>query len=136
MTGTWIQELIKRPLRSATYWPVPHSLANLLSFRIQDHQPRGVCTHSGLGPPPYRSLNKKCPSGLPAYSLISGRHSLSFSDDFSQCQVDRKLTRTAYMYEFIVCSSWLWMLCDVISCLKFLLPRLFHTNGLSLGYLN
>lgn len=46
------QELMPRPYRNASYWLAPHGFLNLLSYRTQDHQPRGDPTYDGLGPPP------------------------------------------------------------------------------------
>jgi hypothetical protein len=37
---------------------LPKVLLGLLSYRIQDHQPRDGVTHNGLGPP-HQSLAKK-----------------------------------------------------------------------------
>jgi hypothetical protein len=50
--GTWRQELMQRPWRDAAYWLVSSGLLSLLSYRIQDYQPRDGPTHNGLGPPP------------------------------------------------------------------------------------
>lgn len=33
------------------YWIALYALFNLLSYRIKDHQPREVITHSSLSPP-------------------------------------------------------------------------------------
>ena len=50
--GTWRQELMQRPWRSAAYRLASHGLLNLLSYKIQDHQPRDTITHNGVGHPP------------------------------------------------------------------------------------
>jgi hypothetical protein len=68
-SGTWRQELMQRPRRSASCWLAPHGLFSLLSYGIQGHQPRDGPTNH-----PYQSLIKK---GMPyrlAYSLILWRH--------------------------------------------------------------
>ena len=41
------QELMQRPWRGSAYWLAPHDVLSLLSYRIQDHQPRDGTTHSG-----------------------------------------------------------------------------------------
>lgn len=46
--GTWRHELMKRPWRSSAKDLL---LLNLLSYRTRDHQPKGILTHSGIGPP-------------------------------------------------------------------------------------
>lgn len=33
------------------YCLIPHGFLNMILNRNQDHQPRSVCIHSGLGPP-------------------------------------------------------------------------------------
>ena len=38
--GTWRQELVQRPWKSAAYWLTPHGQLSLLSYRTQNHQPR------------------------------------------------------------------------------------------------
>jgi hypothetical protein len=38
-------------IEDAVYWIASHGLLRLLSYRTQDHLPRGGTTHSGLGPP-------------------------------------------------------------------------------------
>jgi hypothetical protein len=43
---------MQKPWRGAVYWLAPHGLLRLLSYRTQNHQPRGGTTHKGLGPPP------------------------------------------------------------------------------------
>ena len=50
--GTQMQSLMQRPQRGTVYWLAPHALLNLLSYRIQDHQPRDGPTHDELGPLP------------------------------------------------------------------------------------
>jgi hypothetical protein len=47
MAGTWRQEVML--WRDAAYWLAPHGFLSLLSYRTQDHQPRDVTTHNGLG---------------------------------------------------------------------------------------
>jgi hypothetical protein len=37
--------------RNAAYRLAPHGLLNLLSYRVQEHQPRDSTTHNRLGPP-------------------------------------------------------------------------------------
>jgi hypothetical protein len=36
------QDLIKRPWRNAAYWLASYVLLRLLSYSIQDHQPKGI----------------------------------------------------------------------------------------------
>ena len=62
--GTWRQELMQWPWRSAAYWLAPHGLLSLLSDRTQDHLPRVCPTHNGRGPPPISHDYKSCPTGL------------------------------------------------------------------------
>jgi len=50
--GSRRQELMQRPWRDVTHWLASPGLLSLLSYRTQDHQPRDVTTHNGLGPPP------------------------------------------------------------------------------------
>ena len=51
--GTWRQELMQR-----SWGVLLTGLFSLLSYRTQDHQPRGGPTHNGLGPP-HQLLIKK-----------------------------------------------------------------------------
>jgi hypothetical protein len=51
--GTWRQELMQRPWKSATYWLASPGLLSLLSYSTRDYQPRDGTTHSGLGPRPF-----------------------------------------------------------------------------------
>ena len=46
-------------MEGAAYWLAPHGLFSLLSYRTQDHQPRGGTTHQGLCSLPHQSLIKK-----------------------------------------------------------------------------
>jgi hypothetical protein len=50
--GIWRQELMQKPQRSAVYWLAPQGLLSLLSYRTEEHQPRGDITHNGQDPPP------------------------------------------------------------------------------------
>ena len=51
-TGTWRQELMQRPRRSAISWLDPHGMFDLLSYTIRyHHQLWGGTTHNGLGLP-------------------------------------------------------------------------------------
>ena len=59
--GTWRQELMQRPWRSAAYWLAPHGLLNLLSSTTQDHQSRGGTTGK-CWTLPCKSPIKKMPS--------------------------------------------------------------------------
>jgi hypothetical protein len=45
--GTWRQELMQKPWRSAVYWLAFPSLHSLLSYRTQDYQPRDGTIHNG-----------------------------------------------------------------------------------------
>lgn len=79
---------IQKPRRSAAYWVVPHGLLCLLSHRGQElHHPQWAGTSPSI-------TNFKNPYRL-AYSPILQRHFLDrgslLSDDYSLCQVDRKL---------------------------------------------
>jgi hypothetical protein len=51
-----------RPWRDDAYWIVFPGLLSLLSYRTQDHQPRGGSTHKVLGLPPL--ITKKCSTAL------------------------------------------------------------------------
>jgi len=42
---------MQRPWRDVTHWLASPGLLSLLSYRIQDHQPRDGPTHNGLAPP-------------------------------------------------------------------------------------
>jgi hypothetical protein len=44
------QEPMQRPLRDVLYWLASPDLLSLLSYRIQDYQPRDGPTHKGLFP--------------------------------------------------------------------------------------
>ena len=50
--GTWRQELMQRPWRSAAYWLASPGFLHLISYRTQDYQSRDSTTHNELGPPP------------------------------------------------------------------------------------
>jgi hypothetical protein len=39
------------PMEECCPWLGPHGLLSLLSYKTQDHQPRGDSTPNGLGPP-------------------------------------------------------------------------------------
>lgn len=49
---------MQRPQRGALYCLAHHGLLTLLSYKMQDHQPRDGMTHNGLGPP-HQSLTEK-----------------------------------------------------------------------------
>ena len=85
---------MQRLWRGAAYWIASPSLLSLLSYRTQDHQPRGDITQSGPALP-HQSLSKKMLYWL-AYSqiLLEAYQGSLFSDDFSLCQVDIKLSST------------------------------------------
>jgi hypothetical protein len=55
-TGTCRQEPKQRPRKGAAAWIVPRGLLSLLSYRTQDHPPRGGPTHSELGSSPLITL--------------------------------------------------------------------------------
>jgi hypothetical protein len=40
-----------KAMEGAVYWFAPHGLLSLLSYRVQDHQPRDGTTHSGMSTP-------------------------------------------------------------------------------------
>jgi hypothetical protein len=44
------QELIQRTWRDVTYWLASPDLLSLLSYRLQDYQPRDGTTHKGTYP--------------------------------------------------------------------------------------
>jgi hypothetical protein len=95
---------MQKPWRGAD-WVAPDGLLMvLLSYRSQDHQARDGSIHDALGPP-HQSLIKKIIYRL-AYNPILWRHILNggslFSDDFSLCQVDIKLSSTG---KFFPCLS-------------------------------
>jgi hypothetical protein len=48
---TWRQELMQEVMEEDACWLASPGLLNLLSYRIQDHQPRDDTIHNGLGPP-------------------------------------------------------------------------------------
>ena len=83
--GTWRQELMQKPWKGAAYWLASPGLLSLLSYRIQDSQPRDGTTHNGPSHP--WPLIEKMP-----YSWISWRNSLKggsyLCDNSSLCQVD------------------------------------------------
>ena len=41
------QELMQRPWRDVSYWLASSSFLSLLSYRTQEHQPKGGTTHKG-----------------------------------------------------------------------------------------
>ena len=47
---TWRQEWMQKPRKNATYWLASLGLLSLLSYRIQDYQPRDGTTHNGPFP--------------------------------------------------------------------------------------
>jgi hypothetical protein len=49
--GTWREELMQRPWRTAINWLAPYGFLSLLSHSTQHHQTRGGITHSELGHP-------------------------------------------------------------------------------------
>jgi hypothetical protein len=63
---------MQRPWRGAAYWLAPHNLPSLLSYRTQDHQPRGGPTHSGMSSLT-SIINSKMPHRL-VYSVNIWRH--------------------------------------------------------------
>ena len=71
----WRQELMQRPWRGAAYWLAPHGLVSLISYKIQDHQPRDGTTHNGLSSTT-SITNKEIPYRF-AYNLILWRHFLN-----------------------------------------------------------
>ena len=84
--GTWRKELMQRPWRDVAYWIAPHGLLSLLSYRIQDHQPRNGTTYNGLGPP-LLITNREDTIQLD-YIVAFPQPRLLLSDDSSLCQVD------------------------------------------------
>ena len=73
--AAWRQELVHRPWKDAAYWLAPHGLLSLLSYRTQEHQPRGDgTTKDGLGL--HQSPIKEIPYRL-VYSPISQRYLLN-----------------------------------------------------------
>jgi hypothetical protein len=81
---------MQRPWRDVTYWLASPGLLSLLSYRIQDYQPRDGTTHND---PPPRPLIEKM-----SYSWISWRHFLNWNsflyDNSSLCQTDTKPAST------------------------------------------
>jgi hypothetical protein len=77
---TWRQELIQRPWRSAAYWLASPCLLSLLSYSTQDRRLRDGTTHNEVALPLQSVILKKCPIGLPAYSLVSCRLIYLFID--------------------------------------------------------
>lgn len=63
--GTWSQELVKRPRRTA-----PPGLPGLCFYTIHDHLHSGSTTHSGLGPPTSIISWEPVPIGYPQASLL------------------------------------------------------------------
>ena len=59
MAGTWRQALMQRPWRDAAYWLVLHGLLSLLSYRIQDYQPRVALPTTMDWALPYQQIIKK-----------------------------------------------------------------------------
>ena len=59
---------MKKPWRGAAYWLVPHGLLSLLSYRTQDHLPRGDISHHGIVPLSHQSFinQDNTPRDLPA----------------------------------------------------------------------
>ena len=89
--GTWRQELIQRQ-----WWNVAYCMLSLLSYRIQDHQPRVGTIPTGLGPlTSQENVLQACllPDLMEALSNCGSL----LSDDFGSCQADIKLANTVYM---------------------------------------
>jgi hypothetical protein len=72
---------MQRPWRGATYWLVPHGLLSLLSYRTQDHQPRGGTTHDG-------AFNQE--NTTFAHRVFFSVEVPSTQNDSSLCQTDIK----------------------------------------------
>lgn len=47
-------------MEESCYQLTPHSLLSLLSYMVQDHQPRGSISYRDLGPPTPQSSRKQC----------------------------------------------------------------------------
>jgi hypothetical protein len=78
---------MQRLWRNVPYWLASPGLLSLLSYRIQDFQPRDGTTHKG--PSPW-SLIEKMP-----HSWISWRHFTNWSSFFcDNSRLDTKLTST------------------------------------------
>jgi hypothetical protein len=70
-------------MEDIAYWLAPHCLLGLLSYRTQDHQPRGAPLTVGSALP-YQSLIQKPPfrpNLMDAFSYL-GPH---LSDDYTLC---------------------------------------------------
>ena len=61
---------MQRPQRGAAHWLAPHGLLNLLSYSTQDYQPRGVPTHSELGPLPSIINQENALQACPQANLV------------------------------------------------------------------
>lgn len=91
--GVWRQELRQRLWKSAAFNLSLHILFPALSYRTEDHLPRGGITRYGLDPP--TSIVNKKMSHKPAYNLIETFSYLKFflsKCDPSWCQVDKTKT--------------------------------------------
>ena len=64
----------QRPWKSVAYWLVPYGLLRLLSYRTQEHLPRGGPTSNGMDPP--TTITKKWPYRL-TYSPVLWGHLLN-----------------------------------------------------------
>jgi hypothetical protein len=64
------QELIQRPWRNTAYRLAPHGLLSLLSYTIQDHQPRDGTPHSELSPLPLTTNQENDPEVWPQVHLV------------------------------------------------------------------
>lgn len=73
-TGTWSQELKRRPWRSVAYWIAHHGFLSL---------PRGVTIESRQHPPTSISKSRKCPTDLPTGHLIEVFSQLRVPDNYS-----------------------------------------------------
>lgn len=47
-------------MEESCYQLAPHGLLSLLSYMVQDHQPRGSTSYRELGPPTPQSSRKQC----------------------------------------------------------------------------
>lgn len=98
--GTWCQELVWRPWRTAACWHPPHGLFSLLSYTLQYHLPRNSAAHRELGPPTSNISQENTSQA----SLAGAFSQLRFPLPKHLCQVAIELASTAFR---VCCHAWL-----------------------------
>lgn len=93
MKGNQGRTLEAEAAEGCTYWLVPHTLLSLLSYRHQDHLPRGRALSSVLGSPAVIINQENAQQACPQVNVIEAVSQLRlFSPEMTLAWV--KLTNT------------------------------------------